>query len=195
MKLTREEAIEEVVADGCEMMLKDSQAIRKLVEKDRTLAEKIYDFLKNFFNKLRKAFAGVSYQHKEAGLLMQKGTLKYIDGLQAMWDQALMGAVEGGVQEQRGEKFQARVSNRSMKESHYRSVASNHVLRLNFSDHRLINALDYDPKERIDDFEEVISRLQTRALNGEDNITFETAMSKKGDEMKLILLEKRGDMR
>jgi len=88
-----------VVADGCEMMLKDSQAIQKLVEQDRSLAQKVLDWLRNFIDKLRKAFDGVSYEHREAALLMQKGTLKYLEGLQEMWDQALMGMVDGSANE------------------------------------------------------------------------------------------------
>ena len=101
--MTREQAIEEVVADGCEMMLKDSQAIQKLVEQDRNLAQKVLDWLRNFVDKLRKTFEVVSYEHREAALLMQKGTLKYLEGLQEMWDQALMGTVEEPVQEYKQE--------------------------------------------------------------------------------------------
>ena len=103
VELTREQAIEEVVADGCEMMLKDSQAIQKLVEQDRNLAQKVLDWLRNFVDKLRKTFEVVSYEHREAALLMQKGTLKYLEGLQEMWDQALMGTVEEPVQEYKQE--------------------------------------------------------------------------------------------
>ncbi|MBQ2700464.1 MAG: hypothetical protein IJF65_04820 [Clostridia bacterium] len=103
VELTRERAIEEVVADGCEMMLKHSQAIQKLVEQDRSLAQKVLDWLRGFIEKLRKAFDSVSYEHREAALLMQKGTLKYLEGLQELWDQALMGTVEGSVQEYKQE--------------------------------------------------------------------------------------------
>ena len=31
-------------------------------------------------------------------------------------------------------------------------------------------------------------------MNGEDDIIMETAMSKRGDRLKLVILEKRGDM-
>lgn len=138
--LTREQAIEEVVADGCEMMLKDSQAIQKLVEQDRSLAQKVLDWLRNFIDKLRKAFDGVSYEHREAALLMQKGTLKYLEGLQELWDQALMGTVEGSAneivdqfvkeykQENKGAKFQAR-GGTLLDAGEYKRLGSNNSAR------------------------------------------------------------------
>ena len=54
--ITAQEALEEVVADGCEMMLRDSKAVQQLAEENRTLFEKVRDWMKKFFESLRKAF-------------------------------------------------------------------------------------------------------------------------------------------
>lgn len=50
VKLTRDEALDEVVADSCEMMLKDSTAIQELAREDMTLVEKIKAWIDNFVN-------------------------------------------------------------------------------------------------------------------------------------------------
>lgn len=90
--LTREAAVAEVVADACEMMLQDTQAIHRLAQKDKSLFGKIKRFLNQLMDKISKALEGVDATHTEARALREAG--KYIEGLQQLWDSALVEAVE-----------------------------------------------------------------------------------------------------
>lgn len=87
--ITAQEALEEVVADGCEMMLRDSEAVQRLAEENRTLFEKVRDWMTRFFDALRKAFEGVEAVHPEAIHMMEN----YAEDLQKLWDEALTAAV------------------------------------------------------------------------------------------------------
>ena len=84
----RETAVDEVVADGCEMMLRDTHFAEKLARKNRTLFEKIRDAIRKFVKKIRDAFEGVEIAHEEALLL------KDAENLQKLWDEALARSVE-----------------------------------------------------------------------------------------------------
>lgn len=89
------------------MMLKDSTAIETLARENTTLFEKMADWLRDFFDKIREAFAGVEAVHAEARALMEAdsdGVMRYIDGLQALWDKALVSAARNvqGAQEAQG---------------------------------------------------------------------------------------------
>lgn len=88
--ISTEEALEEVVADGCEMMLRDSKTIRQLAEENRTLFEKVRDWMTRFFDALRKAFEGVDAVHPESIHMMEN----YAEELQKLWDDALTAAVK-----------------------------------------------------------------------------------------------------
>lgn len=94
--LTHGGAIAEVVADGCEMMLKDSEAIQRLMQKDASLGEQIKKVLKEFIGRIRKAFENIRPGSIEANALMDEvdGVLKYADELQKLWDAGLEEAVE-----------------------------------------------------------------------------------------------------
>lgn len=87
-----EDAIEEVVASGCEMVLRDSNAIEQLAKENRSLAEKILDFLKNFAQKVKAAFEGVNAVSYEA-----KQLEAYADELVELWDSALKKAVQNNI--------------------------------------------------------------------------------------------------
>lgn len=87
--LSYTEAVDEVVANGCEMMLQDSKAIRELCEANRTLGERIGDFLRDFVQSLREAFGGQAAHSPEAQILMQ-----YAEELQQLWDEGFKAAVE-----------------------------------------------------------------------------------------------------
>ena len=110
--LSEAEAIEEVVADACEMMLRDSKAIETLAEKDHGLFVHIRNWLRKFYGQLKQAFDGLGASRAEALGLQDKdadGIMRYIDGLQELWDQAFVDAVEnGGSIPVSGKKFQAR---------------------------------------------------------------------------------------
>lgn len=90
-ELSHDEAIDEVVADACEMMLKDSAVLEELARQDQTLAEKIVKFLKELMHRLQKAFEGVEARSAEA-----KAMAEYTQELQQIWDDALRSAIDGG---------------------------------------------------------------------------------------------------
>lgn len=91
---SRAAAEAEVIADACELMLRNTTAIKTLAEQDVTLAAKVRNFVANFAAKIRRAFAGLVLNTKESALLteMRDGVITYVDGLQAAWDNALIEA-------------------------------------------------------------------------------------------------------
>ena len=97
--LSEEKLIEEVIAEACEMMLNNSDAIERLARKDMGLAEYIAHWLEKFYAMVREAFAGVGASSAEAQLLTKAeadGMVRYSDELQKLWDDALVDAVENG---------------------------------------------------------------------------------------------------
>lgn len=106
--LTRDEAMDEVIADACEMMLKDSAVLEDLARQDMSLAEKIVNFLRDLMRRLQKAFEGVDAKSAEA-----KAIAGYTKELQEIWDKALRSAIDGGTEtkntaETGGGKYQIR---------------------------------------------------------------------------------------
>ena len=86
-ELSYDEALDEVVADGCQMMLKDSQAAAALAKQNRSLAGNIRSWLRKWVKKLQEAFRGLTAQKPEAQALT-----RYAEELQKIWDDALVGA-------------------------------------------------------------------------------------------------------
>lgn len=82
------EAVDEVVADACEMMLKDSTAAKRLAKENRSLAQKIRDWLREWVESLKTAIEGLQAERTESKAMMQ-----YAQELQKIWDDALVDAV------------------------------------------------------------------------------------------------------
>lgn len=87
LELSYDEALDEVVADGCQMMLKDSQAAAALAKQNRSLAGNIRSWLRKWVKKLQEAFRGLTAQKPEAQALT-----RYAKEMQKIWDDALVGA-------------------------------------------------------------------------------------------------------
>lgn len=87
--ISYEEALSEVVADGCEMMLRDTHAPEMLARENPTLLRQICDWLDGWVKKIKAAFTGVEARHPEAKALMENA-----EALQARWDKALAEAVQ-----------------------------------------------------------------------------------------------------
>ena len=85
--LSYDEAVDEVVADGSEMLLRDTAAVQRLAEENRRLFQKIRSWLRKWLENIRKAFDGVGAEHAEA-----KALEKHLEELQKRWDDALVGA-------------------------------------------------------------------------------------------------------
>ena len=88
-------AYEEVVADACETMLTDSNALKKLAmlkAKDRGLVNKIKTFINNLVERIKKAYARLEPDSVEANLV--RGMVDVAEQLQSLWTDALMDAGE-----------------------------------------------------------------------------------------------------
>ena len=95
--LSYEEAVDEVVADACEMMLKDSKAVEQLARENRSLAERIRQWIRKWVRSLKAAMEGLTADRPESRTMMQ-----YAQELQEIWDNALVDAVRNGRGAMRG---------------------------------------------------------------------------------------------
>lgn len=111
-ELTMDGAMDEVVADACEMMLRNTEAVQRLANENRSLAEKIRDWIGDFVKKLRAAFKGDHATHDEARAMLDR-----MVELQKLWDDALVDAAkvkaakentagDGSVQEQARQAYE-----------------------------------------------------------------------------------------
>lgn len=93
--ISRDEALEEVVADSCETFLLDSNAAEKIIElrnEDKSLAQKILDFLKKALRDIKATLKGVQPDSLEGKLVSEMaGTLQQLHDL---WADALADASE-----------------------------------------------------------------------------------------------------
>lgn len=89
--LSYEEAVDEVVADACEMMLKDSKAVEQLARENRSLAERIRQWIRKWVRSLKAAMEGLTADRPESRVMMQ-----YAQELQEIWDNALVDAARNG---------------------------------------------------------------------------------------------------
>ncbi len=88
-ELTMDGAMDEVVADACEMMLRNTETVQRLANENRSLAEKIRDWIGDFVKKLRAAFKGDRATHDEARAMLDR-----MVELQKLWDDALVDAAK-----------------------------------------------------------------------------------------------------
>ena len=112
--LSRDAAIEEVVADACEMVLGNSKAIERLAKEKPGLAKRIADWLHEFFADIRKAFEGVDALHEEA-----KAMLDYMDELAKLWDDALVEAAENRGETKKGSSTKFSYAGRKARTADY----------------------------------------------------------------------------
>ena len=89
-EMSYDDAMEEVIADACEMMLTDPSALSELASDHSSLAQKMRKWLTDFIAKLKKAFTGLEAAHDEA-----KAMTDYMDELRTMWGSALSDAARG----------------------------------------------------------------------------------------------------
>ena len=88
-ELKMDGAMDEVVADACEMMLRNTEAVQRLANENRSLAEKIRDWIGDFVKKLRAAFKGDRATHDEARAMLDR-----MVEMQKLWDDALVDAAK-----------------------------------------------------------------------------------------------------
>lgn len=95
-RLSYDGAVEEVIADACETMIRDSKTIRDLAMRKPGLFETIREYMARFFD-------SIVARHSEA-----KALEPYMREIQKLWDEALIEAVESRVSEETVEDFPAR---------------------------------------------------------------------------------------
>lgn len=91
-KLTLEKATDEVIANACEMMLKDGSAVETLAKEHYTVFEKVKaaidDFIQKIKDTLNKAFTGVEAASPEA-VKLSESLNGNIEQIQEIWNKAL----------------------------------------------------------------------------------------------------------
>ena len=94
-KLTREGAIEEIVSDTCETFIRDSKALRanmeKLATKDLNAAQKVLQWVKETFDRIKEAFSK-SAKFDPAARIMDKKSAEVKAMLAELQDAAFMEA-------------------------------------------------------------------------------------------------------
>ncbi len=87
LNLEREAAVDEVIADACEMMLKDGSAVQELAAEHKSLWQHIKDFISDIIKKLTHAMEGIDEASPAAVKL--KGIVGEWTELQKLWNKAL----------------------------------------------------------------------------------------------------------
>ena len=95
---TRAQAEAEVIADACEMMLKDSTAAETMAKSNpglwKTMTNWLKDFVTSFARRVKRAFSGITATSEEAQALteIRDGVERYVGIIQKIWDNALVEA-------------------------------------------------------------------------------------------------------
>lgn len=92
--LSYDEALEEVIANACQPLLQDSKAFEQLARQNMTLAEKILDFLKEFFGRIKDAFAEIDYKDNIPIYNAVRAVEGSLQEMQKAFDAAILAAKE-----------------------------------------------------------------------------------------------------
>ena len=87
MTMSESAAMEEVVCDACEMMFADVDALTQIAQTDRTLFQKIGDWIAEFIDTIKKAMEGIRGSTEESRLL--RDNREAWEKAQHLWYQAL----------------------------------------------------------------------------------------------------------
>lgn len=90
-ELTREEVMEEIVADATQKFFNDPEFINSIVNKDKTIAQRITDFLSDVIDSLKQLVKNGSTRAAAKGL---EEDLRYYEDARDAWMQALADAGE-----------------------------------------------------------------------------------------------------
>lgn len=104
-------AREEVVADGMELILTDGKVLNELARTDRTLWQKVKNWIENIISKIRKAYADLNQASKTAQIL--KETLDSLEEVERLFTEGVKDAGEqtrttkkkAETVQERGEKY------------------------------------------------------------------------------------------
>ena len=91
-RLTADGATEELIADHCEQMLKDTTAIRQLAEQNKSAWQKIKDFIDTIIKGIKAVLEKVGAYSKAAQDF--ENDLDYWNEVQRLWDEGLVAAAQ-----------------------------------------------------------------------------------------------------
>ena len=114
-ELIYDEALEEVVAESCQNMLKDTSAIQELAKQNKTLFEYIKEWIEGFVRSIKEAFKGVDKISAEYEWLT--AIMNDTAQLQEIWDKALVGAVTDSKTLEKSQNDTSEVSENEIKRS------------------------------------------------------------------------------
>ena len=98
IELDRQGAIDELVAESCEQMLERTDVLNKLAQENKSLWEKIKDYIKSAIQKLKNLYKGMKANSPEARMLQG-----VIDELQRKWDAAFAASLTAEASETTGD--------------------------------------------------------------------------------------------
>lgn len=93
-QISREEAMDEIVANASELFLTDESAVRQLVKENKSIGEKILDFFKEFISNLKEMLTGYEPKSKEAQMLNEN--LEAAQKAEKIWLEAMQDAKQVG---------------------------------------------------------------------------------------------------
>ena len=93
-QISREEAMDEIVANASEMFLTDESAVQRMVKENRSIGEKVLDFFKEFISNLKKMLEGYEPKSKEAQMLNED--LEAARKVEKVWLEAMQDAKRTG---------------------------------------------------------------------------------------------------
>ena len=100
---TRDQAIDEVIADACEMMLRDSDAIQRLRDAHpdaaKSFGEKVMEFIDKLLNAIREIFGKENTAESKA---LAKAMESDLQRIRDMWSEALVETAEVSGRENTG---------------------------------------------------------------------------------------------
>ena len=93
-QISREEAMDEIVANASELFLTDESAVQQMVKENKSIGEKILDFFKEFISNLKEMLTGYEPKSKEAQMLNEN--LKAAQKAEKIWLEAMRDARQVG---------------------------------------------------------------------------------------------------
>lgn len=93
-ELDHEGAVDELVANACQTMLRDSKAVTQLARQNMTLAEKIADVIEEVSTKIKEAFESVDLRDDLEVYDAARAIEDAYDQVLELWDKALTEATE-----------------------------------------------------------------------------------------------------
>lgn len=125
--MTYSEAMDEVTANACEMMLKDTKSIERMAEQSPDLVTKIKAIINKIVDDIKRAFDGLksgSIEHKRMSEILDDWT-----GIQKMWDDAVVDSAKNA---KKAHKVEDSIQNEdiifSVKDSKYAKYINNDIV-------------------------------------------------------------------